>query len=476
MTRRDGDGTTRANGDDRARHEPPARPAEADGPAAAPRERDGGARTEPRAGRPGAAHGEMPAGAHRWTPADGPRPGPESEAGAGAGHREGRGPLGAPGLGEGGVRPVLDPLAAVRRPDDPACDVYLTGPVFLDIVFTGLDSAPVRGTESWARGMGSSPGGVANMATALARLGLRTSLAAAFGDDMYGDYCRDALDRGEGIDLSLSRTVPGWHSPVTVSMAYEGERTMVSHGHEAPPTRAGAAEGAFDGEPAPECPPPARACVASLVPGSREEWIAHAARRGSRIFADVGWDVTGRWDPADLADLEHCEAFLPNAVEAMRYTRTDCPRAAARALAEKVPVAVVTLGAEGAYAVDGRTGESAEVPAIAVEALDPTGAGDVFVAGFITGTLAGWPLADRLAFAGLTAALSVQEFGGSLSAPGWVEIAAWWQHVRAFDDQSLVAGQGSALRRYAFLDGLLPSAPRPWPLRRAVPTIGFRQS
>ncbi|MBI0316606.1 carbohydrate kinase family protein, partial [Streptomyces javensis] len=133
---------------------------------------------------------------------------------------------------------LLDPLANVRRPGDADCDVYLTGTVFLDIIFTGLDSAPVRGTESWARGMGSSPGGVANMATALARLGLRTSLAAAFGDDHYGDYCRDALDHGEGIDLSLSRTIPGWHSPVTVSMAYEGERTMVSHGHEAPPPEA----------------------------------------------------------------------------------------------------------------------------------------------------------------------------------------------------------------------------------------------
>ncbi|CAM5550559.1 carbohydrate kinase family protein [Streptomyces abikoensis] len=362
-----------------------------------------------------------------------------------------------------GAAPVLDPLAAVRTESDPPTDVYLTGTVFLDIIFTGLDSAPVRGTESWARGMGSSPGGIANMATALARLGLRTSLAAAFGDDMYGEYCWEALAQGEGIDLGPSRTVPGWHSPVTVSMAYEGERTMVSHGHEAPPPGNGG------GVPAPECPPASRACVALLVPGRQEEWIARAAARGSRVFADVGWDETGRWDPADLADLEHCEAFLPNAEEAMRYTRTDCPRAAARALAEKVPVAVVTMGEKGAYAVDSRTGESAEVPAIAVEALDPTGAGDVFVAGFVTGTLAGWPLADRLAFAGLTAALSVQEFGGSLSAPGWVEIAAWWKHVRSYDDQA-----PAVRRRYAFLDGLLPAAVRPWPLRRAVPTLGFR--
>ncbi|MFI5521126.1 carbohydrate kinase family protein [Streptomyces platensis] len=371
-----------------------------------------------------------------------------------------------PPAGPAAVPEALDPLAAVRADGDPRTDVYLTGSVFLDIIFTGLDSAPVRGTESWARGMGSSPGGVANMATALARLGLRTSLAAAFGDDHYGEYCWEVLEQGEGIDLALSRTVPGWHSPVTVSMAYEGERTMVSHGHEAPPP-----DFAFDGKHAPGCPPPSRACIASLVPGRREGWLGCAAGRGSRIFADVGWDDSGRWDPADLADLEHCEAFLPNAEEAMRYTRTDCPRAAARKLADRVPLAVVTLGSEGACAVDGRTGESAEVPAIAVEALDPTGAGDVFVAGFVTGTLADWPLTDRLAFAGLSAALSVQEFGGSLSAPGWAEIAAWWQQVRAYE-----AGAPGVLRRqYAFLDEVLPAAYRPAPLARAVPTIGFRR-
>jgi sugar/nucleoside kinase (ribokinase family) len=207
------------------------------------------------------------------------------------------------------------------------------------------------------------------------------------------------------------------------------------------------------------------------VPGSSAPWIAQAAARGTRIFADVGWDDTGAWDLAALPDLAHCEAFLPNAEEAMRYTGTSCPRAAAHALTAFVPLAVVTLGADGAYAVDRRTGETAEVPAIAVEALDPTGAGDVFVAGFVTGTLAGWHLADRLAFAGLVAALSVQEFGGSLSAPGWSEIAAWWRKVRSLDDQD-----PTALERYAFLADLVPEdCGRPWPLRRAVPTIGFRR-
>lgn len=145
----------------------------------------------------------------------------------------------------------------------------------------GAGQRPRAGTESWARGMGSSPGGVANMATALARLGLRTSLAAAFGDDHYGEYCWDSLEQGEGIDLTSSRTVAGWHSPVTVSMAYEGERTMVSHGHEPPPE-----------EPAPSArrrhaPPSRRWPPGRASPGSPRP---RTAGRGS----SVTWDGTTR--------------------------------------------------------------------------------------------------------------------------------------------------------------------------------------
>jgi hypothetical protein len=66
----------------------------------------------------------------------------------------------------------------------------------------------------------------------------------------------------------------------------------------------------------------------------------------------------------------------------------------------------------------------------------------------------------------------VQEFGGSLSAPGWSEIAAWWRKVQSVEGQSAVA-----LERYGFLADLVSEElVRPWPLRRAVPTIGFRRS
>ncbi len=64
------------------------------------------------------------------------------------------------------------------------------------------------GTEVWASGMGSSPGGIANLAVATSRLGLRTTLAAAFGDDAYGDFCWRTLEEQEGVALTRSAATP----------------------------------------------------------------------------------------------------------------------------------------------------------------------------------------------------------------------------------------------------------------------------
>ena len=130
----------------------------------------------------------------------------------------------------------FDPLAASRTPSSPTYDVLLSGTVFLDIIFTGMTQMPAAGSEVMADGMGSSPGGIANLAVAASRLGLRTSLAAAFGDDVYADFCWDALAEQELVDLSRSRRFEGWHSPVTVSMAVHHDRSMVTHAHRPPVT------------------------------------------------------------------------------------------------------------------------------------------------------------------------------------------------------------------------------------------------
>lgn len=347
-----------------------------------------------------------------------------------------------------------DPLAGSRGRRSPAVDVLCAGTVFLDIIFTDLPTVPEVGTEVWAEGMGSSPGGVANIAVALSRLGLRTALASPFGADVYGDFCWQLLDEQEGIDLSTSRRFPGWHSPVTISMAYARDRALVTHGHPPPVPL-----DEFIGTP-----PPCRAVVTSLGE-EPAEWPVLARREGALVFADVGWDPSEAWSTETLRRLDDVDAFLPNAIEAMAYTRTDSPESALSVLSRWVPTAVVTLGSSGAIATDAETGETVRVDALDTESLDPTGAGDVFVAGFVTGTLAGWPLETRLRFAALCAGLSVQHFGGSQSAPGWADLVTWWAGLKA-DQHELTS-------TYGFLADVMPEGGLK-SVSRATATIGLR--
>jgi sugar/nucleoside kinase (ribokinase family) len=344
-----------------------------------------------------------------------------------------------------------------ERTGTPAFDVVLQGTVFFDLVLTGLPALPSRGTESWAEGMGSCPGGIANLAIAASRLGLQTSLSAAFGDDVYGDFLWRTLAEQEGVDLSRSRRFPNWHSPVTVSMAVARDRAMVTHAH--PPPRS------LDET----APPQARAGVVHLDEPEPPQWLDTARRHGTLLFADVGWDPSETWS-ADLLDrLAPFHAFLPNSVEAMAYTRTDDPRAALLRLADMVPVAVVTCGGQGSLAVDSTTGEEEWVPSLPVNAVDATGAGDVFAAAFVLGTLRDWPLRHRLAFANLCAALSVQQVGGSLAAPGWGDIADWLGAVRSEAHDGFVAAV-AWLEAYSFLLDALPREPIR-AVRRASATI-----
>jgi len=292
-------------------------------------------------------------------------------------------------------------------------DVVVSGLVFQDLVL-GLPTAPRPGTEVWATDSHESPGGIANFAVALARLGLRTGMAAVFGADDLGDRVWDRLVSGEGIDLTLSRKLAGWQTPLTVALAYAGDRALVTRGTPPP----------LSADELITTPPVARAVAAHIGPWPNE-WLAKAKAAGSVVFADVGWDPTERWDPAVLDQLEHCDVFLPNAEEAMSYTRTTSPSDALEVLATKVPVVVVSDGARGAEAIDARTGERIAVPAYPVQAADTTGAGDVFAAGFIAATLWDLPLEQRLRFAALTAALSVTRLGGADAAPRWADLAAW---------------------------------------------------
>ncbi|WP_344243103.1 carbohydrate kinase family protein, partial [Microlunatus panaciterrae] len=296
----------------------------------------------------------------------------------------------------------------------PPVDAFLTGMVFMDMIFSGLPSSPTPGTELWTEGLGSAPGGMANMAVAMSRLGLHVSLAAPFGGDWFGDFLWETLADQEEIDLSRSRQFDDWPTPVTVSLSHGGDRSMITYERPMPEPLETLALN----------PPQSRSCfveVGTSAPG----WLRQMKRDGALVFGDTAWDPTGTWSPAVLDSLVDVDVFLPNATEAMAYTRTTSPEAAVERLMDFVQTAVVKTGADGVLAADRSTGTILFEPAIQVDAVDATGAGDVFAGAFVFATLTGWSLADRLRFANLCAGLSVRNVSGSFGSPCWHEIGEW---------------------------------------------------
>ncbi len=327
--------------------------------------------------------------------------------------------------------------------------VHVIGPVCFDLVFSGLSGPPRPGTEVRAAYLGLSPGGVANVAIALARLGLDVALSAVFADDAFGHYLWSSL-LDEGVDLTYSVQVAGWNTPVTSSVAFAREREMVTY-EEVPPVRVEnlLPEGYQ-----------ADAFVVSLAQAD-PSWLAGLHHLAPLVFADVAWDERLA-SSLLLEGLAAVDVFMPNAAEALACTRCDTVEQAAAQLASGGPLVVVKDGAAGSLAMAPGASQALRAEAVVVDALDTTGAGDVFDAGFVYGTLAGWPLAQRLRFANLCASESVKLIGGSLAAPCWHDLAAFWSKL---DDDEL-------RQDFSFLNAVIHNAPpRRRECRRSFPSL-----
>jgi sugar/nucleoside kinase (ribokinase family) len=328
--------------------------------------------------------------------------------------------------------------------------VHVLGPVCLDLVFSGLTAAPRPGAEVFASQLGIAPGGMANVAVALARLGADVGLSAVFADDPFGQYLWASL-ADEGIDLTCSALVPGWNTPVTSSVAVGRERGMVTYEEDPPVALRDLLPESYR----------AAALVVSLGAGDLG-WLAGLHRFAPLVFADVALDEEARAPFADLgARLAHVDVFLPNAAEALALTGASSLAEAAAQLASHGPMVVVKEGAAGSLAYSAGMDAPCSAPSITVDARDTTGAGDIFDAGFVYGSLAEWPLAHRLRFANLCAAESVKLVGGSLAAPCWRDLAAFW---RGLDDPVL-------RHDYRFLDDVMIEARAGHDCRRSFPAL-----
>lgn len=118
----------------------------------------------------------------------------------------------------------------------------------------------------------------------------------------------------------------------------------------------------------------------------------------------------------------------PNETEAEQFTGIavqtleDCRLAARRFFELGVKNVIITLGVKGAFFTDGK--QEILVPAIKVNALETTGAGDAFNGGLATAIAEGMPMETALKFATCTAAISVTRLGSAPSMPQREEILA----------------------------------------------------
>lgn len=291
-------------------------------------------------------------------------------------------------------------------------DLLAVGLFFNDLVFSGLPTeGPQPGRELRTAPYLGTPGGIANSSLAASRLGLQVAMVADVGDDSLGRGSLDKLQM-EGVDTRHCLIHRDWQTPLTVILNYANDRAMVT------------AETPHPGACVLRQPthPRASVAIAHLQPFAMP-WLAEAAAAGTKVIGDSGWDETGRWDLGELVDLDLCHSFTPNETEALHYTGANDPETALRQLAERIPEPVVTLGGDGAIALDGQT--VVHVPSVPTTMVDASGAGDVFNAGWAAGMMTGWPLVQRLRLAVVMASLTVAKPGGAATAPTLGELWRW---------------------------------------------------
>ncbi|MBT1003549.1 carbohydrate kinase family protein [Paenarthrobacter sp. DKR-5] len=291
-----------------------------------------------------------------------------------------------------------------------ALDALFGGVLFCDLVFAGA-GVPGPGEEVYASDFALTVGGTANRCVAAARLGMRTGVVAVLGDDPLSSYVRSFLAAEPGLSLDWVETRGEAMVPVSVALASADDRSFITYEK----------EGTGMPDRLSSTLPKVGSCQVALSEANTP-WVRDLRAAGTVIYGGVGWDSSGHWAASTLDLLDQVDVFIPNAVEAMSYTRTDSPILAAKALVQRVPLVVVTTGREGALAIDGATGEYVEVPTVPVDAVDPTGAGDVFSSAFMAASSIGWGLRTRLQFASLSASLSVRSLGGAASAPRPAEL------------------------------------------------------
>jgi sugar/nucleoside kinase (ribokinase family) len=297
-------------------------------------------------------------------------------------------------------------------------DLLVLGDANPDLVLTGSVDPSFGQAERLVDAARLTIGGSgAIVATGASRLGLRVGLCGVVGDDPFGRFMRDELER---VDVDVGGLVvdPDRPTGVSVVLARPNDRAILTHAGTIADLRTDLID-------------PARLELArhvhvssfflqkSLAP-ELPALFGRVRAGGATTSVDPNWDPSERWDGGLRDLLGHTDVFLPNATEASRIAGIDELDDAVLALAERSGVVVTKDGADGALAAHGERLVRAAAPSI--DALDTTGAGDAFDAGYLASMLAGDPLERSLAIANACGALSTRALGGVDAQPTMDEV------------------------------------------------------
>lgn len=287
-------------------------------------------------------------------------------------------------------------------------DVLVAGEINPDLILSG-DVEPSFGqveklVETAMLTIGSSS---VIFACGAARLGLKVAFIGLCGDDVFGRFMLEEMQKHE-VDIGNVISVPGGSTGLSVILNRGTDRAILTHPGLIPALKA---EDVSD-----ELLRQARHLhVASyflqiaLQPGL-PRLFARARSLGLITSLDTNYDPSEEWAGFDEL-LAVTSVFLPNEAEACSLTRVEDVDIASLKLAGKVGTLAIKLGADGALGV--RYNQRVRVSSIPVKVVDTVGAGDSFDAGFIYGYLQGWPLEKILHVATICGALSTRKAGGT---------------------------------------------------------------
>ena len=291
--------------------------------------------------------------------------------------------------------------------------IVVIGELNVDLLALGLSNSPTMGDEVLAKDFEMVLGSAsAIFASGIRKLGHKVTFVSQVGSDQFGDFCVRAL-RAAGISTKHVSRRSDLKTGVTISLSGAADRALVTY------------PGAIATFSVEQLPPEVLKnshhlhmtsfFLQEALKPSFAEIFRRARSLGLTTSFDPNSDPSGRWN-SDIWDvIRQTDVLFINEREALRLTRARSSESAARKLGQQTNCAVIKLGSRGAIAV--RNGELASIHGFKIKAVDTTGAGDSFDAGFISAHLKGSSLKECLRIANACGALSALKSGGTAGQP-----------------------------------------------------------